>query len=167
MISPNENPPQAMLNATRDLYGWLNQVSSRHLAMSWHGQHWATACAGPQLNDWVRRGMPATGPGPAPPPIDPPPQPVSREVRNMVCLDEVTGGYWVTGGDGWVHAHRGAPFLGGTNRPDWNPGRRPAVGIAPRPNADGYVIVLDFGDVDQGQGRFRFYDLPRDGSGLR
>jgi hypothetical protein len=83
----------------------------------------------------------------------------------MVCFDPVSGGYWVVASpDGAIHAHRGAPFLGGTNRSDWNPGRRRCVGIANRPREDGYVLVLDFGDVDQGADRFRFYDFPYDGS---
>jgi hypothetical protein len=47
LISVGENPPQAALNATRALYNWLNGVAGRTLGMTWHGQHWATVCAGP------------------------------------------------------------------------------------------------------------------------
>jgi hypothetical protein len=68
LIAPDETPPQAALNATRALYSWLNQVSGRTLGMSWHGQHHPTACAGPALNAWVQRGMPAGTPAPPPPP---------------------------------------------------------------------------------------------------
>jgi hypothetical protein len=68
MIAVGEQPPQAALNATRALYNWLNQVCGRTLGMSWHGQHHPTQCAGPALNSWVQRGMPAaTAPAPAPP----------------------------------------------------------------------------------------------------
>jgi peptidoglycan hydrolase-like protein with peptidoglycan-binding domain len=70
MIAVGETPPQAALNATRQLYNWLNSVAGRTLGMSWHGQHHPTACAGPALNSWVQRGMPA-GAAPAPPPPGP------------------------------------------------------------------------------------------------
>lgn len=70
LISVGENPPQAALNATRALYNWLNGVAGRTLGMTWHGQHWATTCAGPHLNAWVQAGMPA---GTLPPPPPPPP----------------------------------------------------------------------------------------------
>lgn len=66
LISVGENPPQAALNATRALYNWLNGVAGRTLGMTWHGQHHPTACAGPNLNAWVQRGMPA---GPTLPPV--------------------------------------------------------------------------------------------------
>lgn len=72
MTAPGETPPQAALNGCRALYNWLNGVAGRTLAMSWHGQHWATQCAGPALNAWVRAGMPATGAPPAPS-VPPPP----------------------------------------------------------------------------------------------
>jgi peptidoglycan hydrolase-like protein with peptidoglycan-binding domain len=68
LISPGETPPQAALNACRALYNHLNAVSGRTLGMSWHGQHFATACAGPDLNRWVQQGMPATGSPAAPAP---------------------------------------------------------------------------------------------------
>ena len=67
LIAVGETPPQAALNATRALYSWLNSVAGRTLGMASHSTHWATQCAGPALNDWVRRGMPATGGAPAPP----------------------------------------------------------------------------------------------------
>jgi len=73
MIAVGENPPQAMLNATRALYNWLNGVAGRTLSMSWHGQHFATECPGPNLRSWVQRGMPATGGAPAPAPSVPGP----------------------------------------------------------------------------------------------
>ena len=68
LVAPGETPPQAALNATRALYNWLNQVTGRTLGMTWHGQHHPTACAGPALNAWVQRGMPANAPAPPPPP---------------------------------------------------------------------------------------------------
>jgi len=68
LISVGEVPPQPALNATRALYNWLNGVAGRTLGMSWHGQHWATSCAGPNLNAWVQAGMPAGTPAPPPPP---------------------------------------------------------------------------------------------------
>jgi len=73
LIAVGEPPPQAALNATRALYEYLCGVAGRRLSMSWHGQHHPTACAGPALNAWVQRGMPATGgaPAPAPPPGTP------------------------------------------------------------------------------------------------
>jgi len=74
MIGVGEQPPQAALNAARALYEWLCGVSGRRLGMASHSTHWATACAGPALNDWVRRGMPATG---AAPPVTVPPPPGS------------------------------------------------------------------------------------------
>jgi hypothetical protein len=66
LISVGESPPQAALNGTRALYNWLSGVAGRTLGMSWHGQHWATACAGPNLNAWVQAGMPAGTPAPPP-----------------------------------------------------------------------------------------------------
>lgn len=68
MIAVGETPPQAALNATRALYNWLNGVAGRTLSMSWHGQHFATGCPGPNLTQWVRNGMPTTGGAPAPAP---------------------------------------------------------------------------------------------------
>ena len=67
MIAVGEQPPQAALNATRALYNWLNVVAGRTLGMAGHNTHFATACPGPALSDWVRRGMPATGGGTTPP----------------------------------------------------------------------------------------------------
>jgi len=58
MVAPGETPPTPALQATRALYNWLCTVADRPLAMSWHGEHMATECPGPQLRDWVRRGMP-------------------------------------------------------------------------------------------------------------
>jgi hypothetical protein len=68
LLGTGQQPPQAMLNATRALYDWLNTVTGRRLGMSWHGQHFATACPGPALTQWVRNGMPASGGAPAPAP---------------------------------------------------------------------------------------------------
>lgn len=68
LIAVGEQPPQAALDATRALYAWLNGVAGRTLGMSWHGQHHPTQCAGPALNSWVQRGMPAGGGAPPPPP---------------------------------------------------------------------------------------------------
>jgi hypothetical protein len=67
LVGVGEHPPQAALNATRALYNWLSGVAGRTLGMSWHGQHWPTACAGPNLNAWVQAGMPAGPPAPPPP----------------------------------------------------------------------------------------------------
>jgi hypothetical protein len=73
MIAVGEQPPQAMLNATRALYEWLCTVAGRRLGMACHNTHFATACPGPALTTWVRNGMPAIGGGtPAPAPQPPP-----------------------------------------------------------------------------------------------
>jgi len=70
LVAIGETPPPACLNAVRALYAHLNGVAGRTLAMSWHGQHFATECPGPALRSWVQRGMPAPGgaavPAPAP-----------------------------------------------------------------------------------------------------
>jgi hypothetical protein len=70
LIGIGEVPPQAALNATRALYNWLNGVAGRTLGMSWHGQHFPTACAGPNLNAWVQAGMPAGTPTAPRPPLE-------------------------------------------------------------------------------------------------
>jgi hypothetical protein len=59
----------------RALYEWLSDRCGRRLTMSWHGQHFATACPGPDIRQWVQQGMPAA-PGPTQPP---------REEQNMVA----------------------------------------------------------------------------------
>lgn len=64
---PTAPMSQAMRNAGRELYETLCAQAGRRLSMSWHGQHFATACPGPDVRGWVQSGMPATG-GPAPPP---------------------------------------------------------------------------------------------------
>jgi len=74
LIAVGETPPQAALNATRALYNHLNGVAGRTLSMAGHNTHFATACPGPALTQWVRNGMPATGgAAPAPPPAPRPP----------------------------------------------------------------------------------------------
>jgi hypothetical protein len=84
----------------------------------------------------------------------------------MVLDDPRSGGYWVVASpDGAIYAYNGAPFLGGTNNPSVNAGGRKCVGIAHRPNNDGYVLVLDFSDATPGQDAYRFYNFPYDGSG--
>ncbi|MCL2768813.1 MAG: N-acetylmuramoyl-L-alanine amidase [Solirubrobacterales bacterium] len=67
MIAPGEQIPQATRNATRALYEWIcARPGARRLGITWHGQHFATACPGPVLTQWARNGMPAQGGAPAP-----------------------------------------------------------------------------------------------------
>lgn len=54
----NQQVSQAALNSTRALYDQVSAAASRQLIMSYHAADWATQCAGPQLNSWVRSGMP-------------------------------------------------------------------------------------------------------------
>lgn len=77
MIAPGEPVPQAARNACRALYEHLCRVTGRRLGMAGHNTHFATACPGPALSEWVRQGMPATGGAPAPAPSAPagPPAP--------------------------------------------------------------------------------------------
>jgi hypothetical protein len=109
MISVGENPPQAALNATRALYNWLNGVSGRTLSMAGHNTHFATACPGPNLSQWVRNGMPATGgagPAPPPPPGTPagaPPFPgrIMRDIRPMMRGEDIRTWQRRMGQRGW------------------------------------------------------------------
>jgi hypothetical protein len=91
LISVGENPPQAALNATRALYNWLNGVAGRTLGMTWHGQHWATVCAGPNLNAWVQAGMPVGVPAP-PPPLPPPLKEDSVIIHSASAVYLLNGG---------------------------------------------------------------------------
>jgi peptidoglycan hydrolase-like protein with peptidoglycan-binding domain len=75
LVAVGQRPSNAALNGTRALYNWLSQVSGRQLGMSWHGQHFATECPGPDLRQWVRDGMRAPGGGTGPPPAPPAPPP--------------------------------------------------------------------------------------------
>jgi hypothetical protein len=68
--TPTAPMSQAMRNNGRALYDWLSSQCGRRLTMSWHGQHFATACPGPDIRAWVQAGMPAAG-GPAPAPEQP------------------------------------------------------------------------------------------------
>jgi N-acetylmuramoyl-L-alanine amidase-like protein len=62
----------------RALYDELNRATGRTLTQTWHGAHYATACAGPDVIAWVRAGMQAPGGAttpptqPAPPALPPP-----------------------------------------------------------------------------------------------
>jgi hypothetical protein len=59
-LQPMGTPPsQAMLNTIRALYDEMCALTGRRLVQSFHGMEHATQCAGPQLNTWVRAGMPA------------------------------------------------------------------------------------------------------------
>jgi hypothetical protein len=80
--APTAAMSQAMKNSTRALYDWLCTLAGRRLGMSWHGQHYATACPGPDIRAWVQQGMPATG---APAPAPTPPQPPRPEEVEMIA----------------------------------------------------------------------------------
>jgi hypothetical protein len=85
---------------------------------------------------------------------------------DMVLLDPVTGGYWVAWPDGSVYTLDGAPYLGGCNNRTYNPQGFPCVGIAARPDDDGYVLVLDFGTGTGKAHDPRVYNFARNGSGI-
>jgi len=53
-------PSPAALASFRSLYVWLCTVAGRPLQLGFHGQFFATQCAGIPLNNWVRQGIPAT-----------------------------------------------------------------------------------------------------------
>ena len=61
--------------AGRALWLELNGAAGRTLTQGWHGKYYATACAGPDVINWVKAGMPASGaaPAPKPPTTTPPP----------------------------------------------------------------------------------------------
>jgi len=74
----------AARTSTRQLYEWLCGRTGRRLQPSWHGQHFATACAGADLNAWARAGMPALPPpSTVPPPQTPPPPPQENDLVGM------------------------------------------------------------------------------------
>jgi hypothetical protein len=93
--------------------------------------------------------------------------PISRsEHDSMVLTDTGTDGVWVVDATGAVFAYDGAPYLGGCNNAQYNPRGWPCVGIGTyidERNQDGYVLVLDAAEADEGD-RFRRYRFPRDGS---
>jgi hypothetical protein len=82
MAPMNAPATTAAMDATRVLRDWLCSVAGRDLAMSWHGEHWATGCPGAQLTTWTRAGMPSSGSRPLPEP-DPDPH---RGRRRRVVL---------------------------------------------------------------------------------
>lgn len=129
LISVGEAPPQPALNATRALYNWLSGAAGRTLGMSWHGQHWATACAGPNLNAWVQQGMPAGPPAPAP----------LLEEGNMQASQYSDGRQIVAviGASGDVFVLEQEQFASG-----WTMTGRPAGGPVPLPKPVSVVLQV-------------------------
>jgi hypothetical protein len=64
----------AAKRAGRALYDQLCRDTGRTLSQTWHGAHYATACAGPDVIAWVRAGMKAPGATPSPPEPEKPAQ---------------------------------------------------------------------------------------------
>ena len=65
----------------RALYDQLCRDTGRTLTQTWHGAHFATACAGPDVIAWVRAGMKAPGATtPTPPTPTPPAKPPEATV---------------------------------------------------------------------------------------
>lgn len=87
------------------------------------------------------------------------PEASSEGDDGMVLLDARSGGYWVAFRDGAVHAYKGAPFLGAPNTSPDDPGEYPCIGIAARPDGDGYTLALELPERD-----VRFYEYPYDAS---
>lgn len=69
----------AAQSSARALYAWLCQRSGRELGQATHSTHWATACAGNEINAWVRAGN-LGRPGTAPPPRPPAPPALPRQM---------------------------------------------------------------------------------------
>lgn len=68
-IGGNQQPTEAAKKAVRWLYEEACRKTGKTLYKSWHGAHYATACAGQNLISWVKAGMPTNGkalPKPAP-----------------------------------------------------------------------------------------------------
>jgi hypothetical protein len=145
-------------------FGWVNALaeSPGQKGFGWHGMggsSWGghTGCPGdlrkPRRQPILDQAFPAPGPTPG-------------GESDMVLFDPVTGGYWVAWPDGSIYTLAGAPYLGGCNNRTYNPQGFPCVGIAARPDDDGYVLVLDFG---AGTGKAhdpRLYNFARNGSGI-
>ena len=86
---------QAARNSGRALYEWLSSVCGRRLGMSWHGQHFATSCAGRDVNAWVQGGMQAQTPGPGPSPPPQPPPPTTEEIEMVATAMAANGNFHV------------------------------------------------------------------------
>jgi GH25 family lysozyme M1 (1,4-beta-N-acetylmuramidase) len=108
---------------------------------------------------------------------DPPPAHAGPPAQgdNMILRDTATGGVWVVGTAGAIYAYDGAPYLGGCNNGQVNPGNYACVGICEYDDpahpdnaghAGGYELVLDFGTAGEAGGgdRYRRFRFPRDGS---
>lgn len=81
-----ERMSPAAQNSLRALYAWLGGRAGRQLGQATHSTHWATACAGNEINAWVRAGnlaRPGTAPPPQPPPRPQPPDETSEWMMMM------------------------------------------------------------------------------------
>ena len=82
----------------RALYDQLCRDTGRTLGQTWHGAHFATACAGPDVIAWVRGGMQATAPAPPPTPAPVvPPWGLFIRARDGVVYQLILSGpqsYW-------------------------------------------------------------------------
>jgi N-acetylmuramoyl-L-alanine amidase len=84
--------------AGRALYDQLNRDTGRILTQTWHGAHYATACAGPDVIAWVRAGMPGGTPTPTPTPPTTQTKEPQMFIRNKGVVYQLihngAGSYW-------------------------------------------------------------------------
>jgi hypothetical protein len=107
------------------------------------------------------------------PPVTPAPKEPDMPASH-VLRDPTTGGLWVAMPDGGIANYDGAPFLGGTNHPQFGTAGFPCIGIVEYidQHGGGYELVHDWGDPNgtghsaDGGDRFRRYRFPRDGSAI-
>jgi hypothetical protein len=62
-IGAGQRPSEGMLRALSDLHAEAVSVYGHDLAWTWHAAHYATACPGPDLINWIQRGRPLTSRG--------------------------------------------------------------------------------------------------------
>lgn len=144
-------------------FGWANALAEApgQAGFGWHGMGgsaWGghTGCPG-DLRKPRRRPILDVAFGAGPTPSTP-------QEGNMMLFDPVSGGYWIAWSDGAVYTMGGAPYLGGCNNVTYNRQGFPCVGIAARPDDDGYALCLDFGTPPAHDPRI--YNFSRDRSGI-
>ena len=59
-LGGSEQPTPAMLAAAAELKAWCEGQLGKQLEDTWHGAGFGTACPGPAVIEWVRRGGPDT-----------------------------------------------------------------------------------------------------------
>lgn len=131
----NGQAGDAIKRASRWIYDESCKREKRELTKNCHADVYSTACAGEDLNSWVREGMPTP---------DAPLVPVSPHITGVavgvaVCQD----GYWLAASDGGVFSYGKAQFAGSAA----GVSQHPIVGIAGKGDGSGYWLVASDGGI--------------------